>query len=272
MCARSPTKGTTTITDIKAIYPQAHITLLEMDHLNLASLAAAAKLFLTKETALHGLVNNAGIMATPFALTPDGYEEQWQTNYIAHWLFTYYLLPILQRTAKPLSPGSVRIVNLSSSGHYMAPTAGIDFTDTSLRSDKGTTRYGQSKLANILHAKTLHRLHGPPSTSDGKIWTSIVHPGLVATNIGAAAEMNAVILKVVGWYGALGGAFSADKGSWTSLFCVAGTGMKEGQSGTYFQRIAEAGWESGLAKDRGGNLAVRLEEWTRKEMEGKGFI
>jgi NAD(P)-dependent dehydrogenase (short-subunit alcohol dehydrogenase family) len=50
-----------------------------MDHCSLRTVVAAAKLFLTKETALHGLINNAGIMATPFEITKDGHEAQWQT-------------------------------------------------------------------------------------------------------------------------------------------------------------------------------------------------
>lgn len=124
-----------------------------MDHASLPTVVAAANLFLTKETALHGLVNNAGIMATPFELTEHGYEAHWQINYIAHWLFTSHLLPLLLETSKGLPAGSVRIVNLTSGGHMSAPKPGIDFEDTTLAKATPITRYGQSKLANILHAK-----------------------------------------------------------------------------------------------------------------------
>lgn len=77
----------------------------------------AAKTFLNKETRLDGLINNAGIMMTPLHVTTDGYEDQWQTNYLAHWVFTSHLLPLLLETSKGLPEGSVRIVNLTSSGH-----------------------------------------------------------------------------------------------------------------------------------------------------------
>jgi NAD(P)-dependent dehydrogenase (short-subunit alcohol dehydrogenase family) len=148
MCARSPSKATAAITSIKALYPKSNITLLEMDHTSLSSVVSAAKLFLSKETALHGLVNNAGIMATPFEMTKDGHEAQWQTNYLAHWVFTHCLLPLMLSTSKTLPLGSVRLVNLTSGGHFMAPKGGINFADTSLPNKAGS-RYGQSKLANV---------------------------------------------------------------------------------------------------------------------------
>src|ERR1700709_2480400 len=140
MCARSPEKGTSAIANIKKMHPSANIDLLQMDHMDLTSVVAAAKHFLTLETALHGLINNAGIMATPFEMTGDGHEAQWQTNYLAHWILTSHLLPLILPTSKTLPPGSVRIVNLSSSGHYSAPNGGINFSDTSLQKGSGMAR------------------------------------------------------------------------------------------------------------------------------------
>jgi NAD(P)-dependent dehydrogenase (short-subunit alcohol dehydrogenase family) len=82
--SRSQSKGNAAISSIQLIYPQARITLLQMDNMSLGSVIAAAKLFLTKETILHGLINNAGIMCTPFEISKDGHEAQWKTNYLAH--------------------------------------------------------------------------------------------------------------------------------------------------------------------------------------------
>ena len=274
LCARSPAKASTAISSIKDKCPQARITLLEFDHLSLSTVISAAKLFISREFALHGLVNNAGIMATPFEMTKDGYEAQWQTNYLAHWIFTFHLTPLMLSTSKTLPPGSVRVVNLSSSGHYFTPKGGIASDETALPNAIGMTRYGQSKLANILHAKTIHKLYGPSSSSSnagkGGIWTTIVHPGLVDTQIGQQAELSALLKAAVKVSAALGGRVDADTGSWTSVFCVASPLMKKEQAGTYFQRIAEAGWQSAMAKDEG--LALKLEEWTRGEMERSGWI
>lgn len=272
MGARNPTKAASAITSIKELYPKANITLLEIDHMNLSSVVAAAKLFSSKETALHGLVNNAGIMATPFEISKDGHEAQWQTNYLAHWVFTSHLLPLMLNTSKSLPPGSVRIVNITSSGHFMAPSGGINFADTSLP-NKPNNRYGQSKLANVLHCKTLNKLYGPSSPSakagEGEIWTSTIHPGLVESQLEGRVESAAqrTLLKV---FHLFGGYMDTDTGAWTSVFCTASPLMKKEQSGTYFERIAKAGWQSSAAKNM--VLAAKLEDWTKNEMEKEGWV
>ena len=249
-----------------------------MDLMDLTSVVAAAKHFLTLETALHGLVNNAGIMATPFGMTKDGHEAQWQTNYLAHWVLTEHLLPLMLQTAKTLPPGSVRILNLTSSGHLGAPKGGINFKDLSLKDSSPWLRYGQSKLANILHTKILHKTYGPGSPSarngDGEVWVSSVHPGLVETNLATSVGKSASSIMCVIWVLRMFGLiWSADKGSWTSLFCAASRDMKAEQSGTYmeiFRRFGEPWWQSGAAKD--GKLAERLEEWTGEVMRKEGWV
>jgi NAD(P)-dependent dehydrogenase (short-subunit alcohol dehydrogenase family) len=264
--------------NIKKMHHSAKIDLLQMDLMDLTSVVTAVKHFLSIETALHGLVNNAGIMATPFEMTKDGHEAQWQTNYLAHWVITKHLLPLMLRTAKTLPSGSVRIVNLTSSGHLGAPKSGINFEDTSLKDSGPLTRYGQSKLANILHTKTLHKMYGPgspsPQNGEGKIWASSVHPGLVETNLADSAGKSGsgmrTVFSVIRMFGLI---WPADKGSWTSLFCVASQHMKAEQSGTYneiFGRFGEPTWQSGAAKDL--KLAERLEKWTEDVMRKEGWV
>jgi NAD(P)-dependent dehydrogenase (short-subunit alcohol dehydrogenase family) len=276
MCARSLEKGEAAIANIKKMYPSANIDLLQMDLMDLTSVVAAAKHFITLETVLHSLINNAGIMATPFEMTKNGHEAQWQTNYLSHWVLTEHLLPLMLQTAKMLSPGSVRIVNLSSSGHLGAPKGGINFEDLSLKDSGPWPRYGQSKLANILHTKTLHKTYGPGShsaqNSDGEIWVSCVHPGLVETNLATSLGTSSItnVLSVLRMFGLM---WPADKGSWTSLFCAASRDMKAEQSGTYlekFRRFGEPWWQSGAAKDE--KLAERLEEWTREAMRKDEWV
>ncbi|KAI0101005.1 hypothetical protein GGR51DRAFT_551168 [Nemania sp. FL0031] len=278
LCARSPEKGKAAIVSIKEMHPSANIDLLQMDLMDLTSVVAAAKHFLTLETALHGLVNNAGIMATPFEITKDDHEAQWQTNYLAHWVLTEHLLPLMLQTAKTLSPGSVRIVNLTSSGHLGAPKGGVHFADLSLRDSGPWTRYGQSKLANILHTKTLHKTYGPGSPSarngQGEIWVSAVHPGLVETNLAASVgESGSGMMNVFSVLRTFGLVWPADKGSWSNLFCVASPDMKAEQSGSYVEisgRFGEPKWQSGAAKDK--KLAERLDGWTRNIMNKEGWV
>ncbi|KAL2817981.1 hypothetical protein BDW59DRAFT_175297 [Aspergillus cavernicola] len=277
MCARSPTKGTAAIANIKKLYPTANTDLLQMDHTNLTSVVAAAKHFLTLEPTLHGLANNAGIMATPLEITKVGHEAQWQTNYLAHWDLTTHLLPLMLRTATLLPLGSVRIVNLTSSGHLGAPKGGINFQDLSLNESSPWTRYGQSKLANILHTKTLHKRYGPGSASarngDGEIWVSAVHPGLVETNLATAVgESGSGMMSIFSVLRMVGLMVPAEKGSWSSLFCVASLEMKAEQSGAYVEilrRFGEPWWQSRAAKD--GELAERLEDWTGEVIGSEGW-
>lgn len=280
ICARTAEKGESTVSSIRSTYSNAKLWVLVMDHLRLPTIVVAAQYFLTKETQLHGLVNNAGIMATPFAMTEDGYEAQWQTNYLAHWLFTRQLLPLMLATAKRAKEdgapaGSVRIVNLSSFGHHSAPKEGINFADTALRHGSVMQRYGQSKLGNVLHMKSLHKLYGPNSpsatSSDIELWVSAVHPGLVRSNLGARAELPGLVKALIVPFGWFGGYFDGDKGSWTSLFCIASPEMVSANCGQYFQRIADPnGWQSAMAKDE--KLAQKLEAWTEDEMKKGGWL
>ena len=73
-------------TAIKLNQPDArpNVHLVVMDHLSLKSVVAATKRIQSKCSTLHGIVNSAGIMATPYQLSEDGYKAQWQTNYLAH--------------------------------------------------------------------------------------------------------------------------------------------------------------------------------------------
>jgi NAD(P)-dependent dehydrogenase (short-subunit alcohol dehydrogenase family) len=271
ICARSAEKGQKTAARIVSSYPHANVSVLVMDHTRLSTVVSAAKDFLSKETALHGLVNNAGIMATPFAITPDGYEEQWQTNYLAHWVFTSHLLPVMLSTAKTQAPGVVRIVNLTSVGHYSAPSCGINFSDTSLKGEAVMARYGQSKLANVLHTKALHTLCGPDSSSEGKIWVSAVHPGFVKSDLGNKADFSGWMKAMIAPARWMGFEIDADRGSWTSLFCIASQEMKREDCGKYWQRFADPnGWQSSSAKDM--ELAKKLESWTKNEMEKGGWM
>lgn len=78
MGARDENKGRSAIDSIKEDVPHAEIQLMIMDLMDLSSVAAAAEKLLQTETKLHGVVNNAGIMAVPQQTSEDGYESQWQ--------------------------------------------------------------------------------------------------------------------------------------------------------------------------------------------------
>ena len=116
-------------------------------------------------------IDNAGVMALPASTTKEGYEIQFGTNHVGHFLFTKLLIPTLQRTAE--GKGDVRIVNLSSEGHRLPPKGGLALKDahSDMASYNTWVRYGQSKLANILFTRELTRRY-PTFKSFA------IHPGM----------------------------------------------------------------------------------------------
>jgi NAD(P)-dependent dehydrogenase (short-subunit alcohol dehydrogenase family) len=125
---------------------------------------------------------NAGIMALPRLEKSNGYEIQFFTNHIGHFLLVTKLLPLLKDDG--------RVVMLSSAAHNAAPKGGIDFDN--LDGSKGYqpwTAYGQSKMANLLFAKSLSKRFG----GTGKM-AFAVHPGVIPTNLGR--HMNPILNNI----------------------------------------------------------------------------
>jgi NAD(P)-dependent dehydrogenase (short-subunit alcohol dehydrogenase family) len=266
---RNATKGNQAVTEIKAQIPHANLQLLLMDLVSMKSVIAAANELLSKETKLHGLINSAGIMATPFEMTADGYESQIQTNYLSHWVLTSHLLPLLQKTAATSARGDVRIVNVSSMGHKRATSEGINFEDINLKDSFTFSRYAQSKLANILHAKALNKRFGTQNqkgVAEGEIWVASLHPGNVDTQLNTQSWGSAMV-PLLRCFGVL---IKPDQGSFTSLYAAASAEFTAEDSGEYFVPIAQKSKPSKKANDP--ELAEKLWTWTENEMRNKGFI
>lgn len=128
-------------------------------HLDLAdtkSISSAAKQFLDRETKLHVLFNNAGLMTPPRgSTTAQGYELQFGVNNVGTFMFTKLLTPLIVETAKSESPGTVRVIWVSSSAAEapVVPTGGIDIDDIVNRGNKHPfVSYSLSKAGNYLHA------------------------------------------------------------------------------------------------------------------------
>jgi NAD(P)-dependent dehydrogenase (short-subunit alcohol dehydrogenase family) len=149
------------------------------------------------------LVNNAGIMAVPYAKTVDGFESQIGTNHLGHFALTNLLLPKV----------SDRVVTVSSMMHLIGVISLKDLNWTS-RPYLAWPAYGQSKLANLLFTKELQRR----LTQVGSPVRAIaVHPGYSATNLQGNTG-NALGSKV--WRAANAVATDADFGARQSLYAV----------------------------------------------------
>lgn len=119
------------------------------------------------------LINNAGIMAAPYALTVDGFESQIGTNHLGHFALTNLLLPKL----------SDRVVTVSSMAHWPGR---IDLNDLNYQSRRYSPwlAYSQSKLANLLFTSELHRLL---TAAGSPLRALAVHPGFSHTNLQGAS-------------------------------------------------------------------------------------
>uniref|UniRef100_K7LDP8 Uncharacterized protein n=1 Tax=Glycine max TaxID=3847 RepID=K7LDP8_SOYBN len=161
--------------------PIAKIDMMELDLSSMESVRTFASQFNSRGLPLNILVNNAGIMATPFKLSKDKIELQFATNHIGHFLLTNLLLETMKRTAIEQRKEG-RVVNVSSRRHKLSYPEGIRFDKINDKSGYNSlSAYGQSKLANVLHTNELaRRLKQEEGTN---ITANSVSPGPIATNL-----------------------------------------------------------------------------------------
>jgi len=143
--------------------------LVELDLADLTSVRACADRLLAKGEAFDVVIANAGVMATPFGHTADGFETQFGTNHLGHFV-------LVNRIASLIRDGG-RLINLSSSGHRYA---NVDLDDPNFERTpyEPFVAYGRSKTANILFAVAFDRRH----RSRG-IRGAAVHPGGIRTEL-----------------------------------------------------------------------------------------
>ena len=149
--------------------PNLEVRALELDVP--ASVRAFAKGWLADHDSLHILINNAGVMACPEGHTADGWEQQFGTNHVGHFLLTALLAPALKAGAPS------RVVNVSSGGHQASDVNYDDMHFAKRPYDKFVA-YGQSKTANILHAVELERRLGAAG-----VHAVAIHPGVIMTEL-----------------------------------------------------------------------------------------
>ena len=191
---RNSTRANALITRAHTLVPDANIVFIKTDLASLASVKAAFAQFSSPR--LDMLICSAGIMATPPALTDDGYEMQFGVNYLAHALLVKLFLPLLLATAD-LPHADVRIVIVTSLGYRMAPKTGVDFGNVRTKQDAGPgapwIRYGQSKTAGLLLAGELARRYP-------QIMSTAVHPGVINTGLVSGLPLGARLVVHVGCF------------------------------------------------------------------------
>ena len=144
--------------------------LVELDLASLKSVRACADRLLAKGEPFDVIIANAGVMATPFGHTADGFETQFGTNHLGHFV-------LVNRIASLLLAGG-RVINLSSSGHRFS---NVDLDDPNFERTPYDpwVAYGRSKTANILFAVAFDQRH-----RERGVRAAAVHPGGIQTELG----------------------------------------------------------------------------------------
>jgi NAD(P)-dependent dehydrogenase (short-subunit alcohol dehydrogenase family) len=148
--------------------------LIELDLGNLKSVRACADKLLEKGQFFDVVIANAGVMATPFGQTADGFETQFGTNHLGHFVFVNRIAPLIRAGG--------RLINLSSAGHRYS---NVDLEDPGFERTpyEPFAAYGRSKTANILFAVEFDKRH-----RDRGVRAAAVHPGGIQTELGRYAD------------------------------------------------------------------------------------
>jgi NAD(P)-dependent dehydrogenase (short-subunit alcohol dehydrogenase family) len=224
------------------------LTLVEMDLASLASIRAAADKLVADGRGFDLVIANAGVMACPFSKTVDGFETQFGTNHLGHFVF-------VNRIAGLMKPGA-RLVSLASAGHRFSD---VDLDDPNFETTPYTEfgAYGRSKTANILFAVEFDRRH-----KDRGVRAVAVHPGGIQTELGRhmTPEVTQAMIDSIAASQPAGASFSwktIPQGAATSVWAAVKADIDE-VGGLYCEdcHLAELQNEPGL---RGGVRAYAID-------------
>ncbi|KAM8731317.1 retinol dehydrogenase 12 [Acanthopagrus schlegelii] len=209
-------------TDILEDTGNENLVIRKLDLSDTKSIRAFAELINKEEKQVNILINNAGIMMCPHSKTVDGFEMQLGVNHLGHFLLTYLLLDLIKRSAP------ARIIVVASVAHTWT---GLHLDDiNSERSYDPMKAYGQSKLANVLFARSLaKRLQGTG------VSVFSLHPGVVQSDlwrhqhqcIQVAVKIFRIFTK------------TTVEGAQTTIYCAVEPQL-DSQSGGYFSDCAAA--------------------------------
>jgi NAD(P)-dependent dehydrogenase (short-subunit alcohol dehydrogenase family) len=177
LASRSVEKGEAARTQIGQT--KGKIVVMQLDLMDLASIKSFASKFKVKYNKLDVLLNNAGIMTTPYFLTNDGFEAQMGTNHLGHFALTALLFDVIKKTPQS------RIVNVSSQAHKQGK---MDFDNLLFENGKDYSplkSYGRSKLSNLLFT---YELQKRVETNGADIISVAAHPGVAQTNLARYVE------------------------------------------------------------------------------------
>lgn len=219
MACRNLEKGEEARQNILLVNPCVEPEVWELDLSDLGSVKAFTERVRRTTSRIDILINNAGLMATPYAKTRDGFELQFGVNHLGHFALTAQLWFLLKQTR-----GS-RIVNVSSEAHHFGKMRFEDIHWEKNYSKWGA--YGMSKLSNLLFTDELSR---QLSKDHSMVTVSSAHPGYSSTKLQAKGYLmagkwlKAVSFRLANWLVAQ----SAEMGSLPTLFAATAEGVEQG--------------------------------------------
>lgn len=290
VAGRSSSKLAGTTEEIKKINPNVAVKHLILDLSSQDSCRKAAQEILEADDVpqIDILINNAGVMdIAERTLSPEGIEMQFATNHVGHYLFTNLILPKIVVAAKKSSPGSTRIINLSSRAVMYGPVRFSDWnftkTEAELPKSEHMTKetralwdqmedkpyvpqaaYGQSKCANVLFSRELNKRLFEKTG----ILSIAVHPGGINTNLGRhidPAHFEAVVKKFKEFAGDKFFMKDLDQGCSTTL--VAALDPKITQDDFFMADCQFAAWvpECASSEEMAGRLWALSEGLVRQQ-------
>ncbi|KAF5284300.1 hypothetical protein FQA39_LY04593 [Lamprigera yunnana] len=252
MACRTISKAESAAADIKKscadLKDLGSIVIVELDLGSMESIRKCANKLLEEEKEINLLINNAGVMYCPYSTTVDGFELQFGTNHLGHFLFTLLLMP------KIIESASARIINLSSMLHcWLVGPLRFDDLNWEKRPYSPAHAYHQSKLANILFTKELAKKLRDANIEN--VTTYSLHPGVIGTDL--AKHFDTAIFRGFTWfYDNIATYFikTPIQGTQTTLYCALDEKVGK-ESGLYY---AECGVKNCSSKANNMEYAKKL--------------
>ncbi|WP_406136180.1 oxidoreductase [Streptomyces sp. NBC_01089] len=216
LAVRDEGKGRRVVADLTAEYPDARLEVRQVDLADLESVRAFSELLHSDHARLDVLINNAGVMAPPRTLSPQGHEVQFAANHLGHFALTGLLLDLLEAGDNP------RVVTVSSPNHRQGT---IFFDDVSgERKYSPMAYYNQSKLANAVFGWELHQRL---TAAGSPVRSVLAHPGYTSTNLQTSSPVGMV--KLLFGRILLPLAQSPDQGALSQLYAATAPSAAGGQ-------------------------------------------